>query len=247
MKKFGLIGHPIAHSKSPALFKAAYDGKYAYDLIEGSEFEASWQKFLDEYDGINVTAPFKELAYAKADIRSAECEAIGAGNIFVKTPEGVKAYNSDYSAVGVLLLELMKEQPLQTAMVIGCGGAGKAAIVAAMEVGLKTRIANRNVEKAEAFADSLMNVFGKKRRPEVFGLENGADALPQSDVVIYTLPLAVPGIEKLECKAVLEANYKDPVMNFASGKKWLLNQAVYGYVLFTGEQPDAEKMEKVFD
>ena len=65
MKKFGLIGHPIAHSQSPALFKAGYGGKYAYDLIEGEDFEASYQNFLDSYDGINVTAPFKEKAFAK--------------------------------------------------------------------------------------------------------------------------------------------------------------------------------------
>ena len=42
MKKFGLIGHPIAHSLSPALFKAAYNGRYQYDLIEGEEFEKSY-------------------------------------------------------------------------------------------------------------------------------------------------------------------------------------------------------------
>jgi len=243
MKKFGLIGHPIAHSKSPALFKAAYDGKYPYDLIEGADFETSWKKFLDEYDGINVTAPFKELALARADVLSAECEAIGAGNIFVKTPEGIKAYNSDYSAVALLLLEAMKEQQLQTALVVGCGGAGKAAVVAAMEVGLKTRIANRSVEKAEAFADSLAEVFGKKKRPEVYNIEN----MPESDVVLYTLPLAVPGLENLKYKTVLEANYKDPVLNAESGKKWLLSQAVNGYVLFTGEQPNAEKMAEVFE
>ena len=47
MKKFGLIGHPITHSQSPALFKAGYGGKYAYDLIEGEVFEASSHKFLD--------------------------------------------------------------------------------------------------------------------------------------------------------------------------------------------------------
>ena len=62
MKKFGLIGHPIAHSLSPALFKAGYDGRYPYELIETSEFDEAYQRFLDGYDGINVTAPFKELA-----------------------------------------------------------------------------------------------------------------------------------------------------------------------------------------
>ena len=99
MKRFGLIGHPVAHSLSPALFKAAYAGKYPYDLIEGEDFEASYQKFLEEYDAINVTAPFKEMAFRKADIVTEECKAIGATNLLVKTPEGVKAYNSDYLGV----------------------------------------------------------------------------------------------------------------------------------------------------
>ena len=52
MKRFGLIGHPVAGSFSPKLFEAAYGGRYPYDLIEGAEFGASWQRFLDEYDGM---------------------------------------------------------------------------------------------------------------------------------------------------------------------------------------------------
>ena len=42
MKRFGLIGHPIARSLSPGLFKAAYGGKYPYDLIQGEDFEESY-------------------------------------------------------------------------------------------------------------------------------------------------------------------------------------------------------------
>lgn len=95
--KFGLIGHPIAHSLSPALFKAGYDGRYQYELIETSDFEEAYQRFLDGYDGINVTAPFKELAIVKADILSEECLAVKATNLLVKTPEGIKAYNSAIS------------------------------------------------------------------------------------------------------------------------------------------------------
>ena len=105
-RKFGLIGYPIAHSLSPALFKAGYDGKYPYELIETPDFEEAYQRFLDGYDGINVTAPFKELAFAKADILSDECKAIGATNLLIKTPEGVKAYNSDYLGVRKWLLEV---------------------------------------------------------------------------------------------------------------------------------------------
>ena len=65
MKKYGLIGDPVKGSLSPALFKAAYGGKYPYDLVEGGDFEVSWQRFLDGYSAINVTAPFKELAYGR--------------------------------------------------------------------------------------------------------------------------------------------------------------------------------------
>ena len=98
-RRFGLIGHPIAHSLSPALFRAGYDDRYPYDLIETPDFEQAYQRFIKEYDGINVTAPFKELAFKKADILSEECRRIGAANLLVKTPEGVKAYNSDYMGV----------------------------------------------------------------------------------------------------------------------------------------------------
>ena len=97
--RFGLIGHPIAHSLSPALFKAGYDGRYQYDLIETEDFEEAYERFLKDYDGINVTAPFKELAVRKADILSEECRRIGAANILTKTPEGIKAHNSDYLGV----------------------------------------------------------------------------------------------------------------------------------------------------
>ena len=63
MDKFGIIGNPVAGSMSPRLFAAAYDGRWAYELIEGSDFEASWARFLQEYKGINITAPFKEAAF----------------------------------------------------------------------------------------------------------------------------------------------------------------------------------------
>jgi len=106
--KFGLIGDPIGHSLSPALFKAGYDGRYPYELIETPDFEEAYQRFLEGYDGINVTAPFKELAIRKADILSEECRLIGATNLLVKTPEGIKAYNSDYLGVRIWIGEISR-------------------------------------------------------------------------------------------------------------------------------------------
>ena len=218
MDRFGLIGHPIAHSLSPALFSAAYGGKYPYDLIQTPDFEQAWARFLADYKAINVTAPFKENAFARVDWKSPACERIGATNLVVRTPEGTKAYNSDYLGVKALL------EPLgcRTAAVIGFGGAGKAALAAAEDLGLDTRLF---------------------RHDQIAG---GVSA----DVIVYTLPRFADGADRLECAHLLEANYKDPCLagrpGYISGSAWLLAQAVTGYALMTGEQPDPAPMREVF-
>ena len=98
-KRFGLIGHPIAGSFSPQLFEAAYGGRYAYDLIEGAEFAASWQRFLDGYAGINITAPFKQDAFRAVDVLTDDARRCGAVNLAVKTPAGIVGYNTDVPGV----------------------------------------------------------------------------------------------------------------------------------------------------
>ena len=155
--KFGLIGHPIEHSLSPALFKAGYDGRYPYDLIQTADFEEAYARFLEEYDGINVTAPFKELAISKADILSEECQAIGATNLLVKTPEGIKAYNSDYLGLRLWIGQISRlaslarndkekaarNDKMPTILIVGLGGAGKAAAEAARSLGCDVTLMNR--------------------------------------------------------------------------------------------------------
>ena len=278
--KFGLIGHPIAHSLSPALFKAGYDGRYPYQLIEGSDFEDSYRRFLEGYEGINVTAPFKELAFAKADILSTECEAVGATNLLIKTTEGIKAYNSDYLGVRRWLSEVAEglkrtpptpsswapppaargvarfssPQPPLTAvkaLIVGLGGAGKAAAAAAESLGMEVIRMNRTVRD-------------ERTRP----LSDFRDCFREADIVIYNIPAAIPELSELtdedfgagRPKWILEANYRNPsfdevllqkmkaanpMAEYTSGKIWLLYQALTGYEIFTGEKPDLRKMSDV--
>ena len=105
MEKFGIIGNPVAGSMSPRLFAAAYNGRWPYELIEGADFDASWARFLREFKGINVTAPFKEDAFRAADNVAPAARRIGAVNLAVKTPWGVEAYNTDYEGVRLALAE----------------------------------------------------------------------------------------------------------------------------------------------
>ena len=62
--KFGLIGHPIAHSLSPALFKAGYDSRYPYQLIKGADFEVSYRRFLEGMMHKDLSRKAKELEQA---------------------------------------------------------------------------------------------------------------------------------------------------------------------------------------
>lgn len=271
--KFGLIGHPIAHSLSPALFKAGYEGHYPYELIEGTDFEESYRRFIEEYDGINVTAPFKELAYAKADILSEECRAVGATNLLIKTPEGVKAFNSDYLGVRMwleMVIEDLKRtppapaargiarfsnplspSPAIKALIIGLGGAGKAAAAAAESLGMEVIRMNRTVRD-------------ERTRP----LEDFRECFKEADIIIYNIPAAIPSLNELtendfnpgKPKHILEANYKDPsfgpeilermqkanpLARYTGGRTWLLFQALTGYEIFTGEKPDLGRMSDV--
>ena len=288
MKRFGLIGHPIAHSLSPALFKAGYDGRYPYELIETSDFEYAYGRFLQEYDGINVTAPFKELAFRKADILSEECQRIRATNLLIKTPDGVKAYNSDYLGVRLWLSavdgEVEKRTPPtpsertpppaargvarffqpphqlpSTVLIIGLGGAGKAAAEAARSLGCRTILMNRT-----------------RHSEEIRPLEDFCRCFREADIIIYNIPTAIPQLAELtdydfrgiaekddrqvRPKFILEANYKNPSFDnilidkmkqanpqstYTSGKTWLLYQALTGYELFTGEKPDLASMSAV--
>lgn len=251
--RFGLIGHPIAHSLSPALFKAGYEGRYPYELIEGENFEESYRKFLEEYDGINVTAPFKELAFAKADILSPECESVGATNLLVKTPDGVKAYNSDFLGVRMWLEEVAAEVLSEniSVLIVGLGGAGKAAAAAAESLGIKVVRMNRTARD-------------EKTRP----LDDFKECFKEADIIIYNIPTAIQALNELtdkdfkpgKPKFILEANYKDPsfgkeilakmqtanpLARYTGGKTWLLYQAVTGYEIFTGEKPDLAGMYDV--
>ena len=232
MKRFGLIGHPVAGSFSPKLFEAAYGGRYPYDLIEGADFGASWQRFLDEYDGINITAPFKEFAFRAVDAPSDDARLCGAVNLAVKTPAGLVGYNTDVAGVVLAVREACAQAGR---------GAGRAAAVAALRLGCRVTLANRTPSRAAALADGL-----------------GCDWIPAEDIdalspdlVIYTVPGPMDGFPEFPEAVILEANYRTPCLEgrgkaYISGRRWLLFQAVAGYEIFTGETPDAGAMFRIF-
>lgn len=239
MKRFGLIGHPVAGSFSPKLFEAAYRGRYAYDLLEGADFGMSWQRFLDDYDGINITAPFKQDAFQAVDVLSDDARLCGAVNLAVKTPDGIRGCNTDVD--GVVLAVQETGLPVSDALVVGCGGAGRAAAVATLRLGCRVTLANRTPARAADLAEDLACDW--------IPIDNLPALAP--DLVIYTIPSPMDDFPAFTDAIILEANYRTPCLEgrgraYISGRRWLLYQAVAGYGIFTGETPDADAMFRIF-
>ena len=244
MKKFGLIGSPISHSLSPALFRAAYPGMdgFTYDLIEENDFEAAWQRFRSEYDAINVTAPFKELAFRNLDVADTISRELFAVNIVRKKEGKFYGYNSDFWALQTLLKPLVTPERRTRVLVIGCGGAAKAAALAALKLRMSVSVANRDFRKAREFCFTgggmiPMRLDQVKAHQDAF------------DVFIYAIPVKIDLADTLPLagRTVVEANYKDPCLkersaaegaHYISGLEWLAQQAVSGYRLMTDIEPD---------
>ena len=238
MVRFGLIGHPLTGSGSPALFAKAYGGRWPYDLIDCTSFDEAWEHFLADYQAVNVTAPFKRSAYervAACGRLSEEALAVGAVNIVV-------SYNSDYLGVReILASEGFRKGDV--AVVAGFGGAGRAAAAAARALGMDVTVCNRTPVPAGGGP-----VAGGAPSASTRPLSELPILAGIADVLIYTLPLEVPEAAELLATAekggrvpvVLEANYHSPCMEgaaerYISGKRWLLEQARAGYQLMTGE------------
>ena len=235
--RFGLIGHPLTGSGSPALFAKAYGGKWEYDLIDEPEFEAAWSRFLAEYAAVNVTAPFKLAAFervAACGRLSKDALAAGAVNIVVKE-DVLAGYNSDYFGLKALL-SAEGFGADDVAVVAGFGGAGRAAAAAARALGMDVVVCNRTV------AAPCGGLPGSVPPAQIRPLAELPVLAGVADIVIYTLPIAVPEIEGLNVPVVLEANYVSPCLEnyggrYISGKRWLLEQARAGYAIMTGEKP----------
>lgn len=94
-----LLGHPIAHSLSPAMYNAAYERlglSWHYDLADYAT-EAEAQSFVDARDFlcINITMPYKPLAYQAATAKAATAKLAQGANVLVKKGDALIGFNTD--------------------------------------------------------------------------------------------------------------------------------------------------------
>ena len=160
----GVAGQPIAHSLSPLIHNAwiAAAGLDADYRAFGPEDAAGFAALVAEGRagrlwGLNVTAPFKEQALALADEVSATAATCGSANLLVFGDGRVRADSTDGAGLMAALAEQAPQLNVrgQIAIVLGAGGAARAAVAALQTAGAKVGVLNRTRARAEALAEDL--------------------------------------------------------------------------------------------
>lgn len=121
MGKYGLLGAHLEYSYSPEIHSKF--GDYQYDLIEIPEEKLKDVVNSPEYDGFNVTIPYKRSVITLCDEVSSEALRIGAVNTIVKENGLKKGYNTDYFGFCYMLKRNNIELKGKKCMVLGNGGA----------------------------------------------------------------------------------------------------------------------------
>jgi 3-dehydroquinate dehydratase/shikimate dehydrogenase len=153
----GLIGHPIAHSLSPAIFNAVFQERgrsLAYLPLPGAHL-APVMDLVEAvgFIGLSVTMPFKEQMAARCAELDALAATTGAVNTVVARPGGGWAgFNTDGVAV-VEALAARRQIGGAAIAIVGAGGAGRAAAVALAAAGGEVTVLNRTVVRAEEVAE----------------------------------------------------------------------------------------------
>ena len=150
-RRAAVIGHPIAHSRSPQMHNAAYEAlglDWRYEAIDvpPRELEGFVRGLADsELSGINVTIPHKQAVLEWCDWVAAEATAAGSVNTIVVGDDGRLI---GHSTDGAGLLWALGAHDPSEALVLGAGGAARAAAMALVGAGWQVSVAARRAEAA---------------------------------------------------------------------------------------------------
>jgi len=258
MAKLAVIGHPVAHSRSPSMQNAALgalglaDWTYrAIDAAPGA-FEMTVRELASVgYAGVNITVPHKEAALALAGEASEASQQIGAANTLVFDGKKIEAHNTDADG----LLASLPESPRgRRVLVLGAGGAARAAIWALRWEGAEVEVWNRTAEKAAALCAELGGAAITDPQQDAYELivntsaaglkgEDPFEHLPLEPDLFAPSQTIVDIVYGDRRSLLLEAAEKAGAAT-VDGLEILVQQGARSLEIWTGRQPDIDVMRR---
>ena len=267
----GVVGNPVGHSFSPwvhgmALKAARLDAVYV--SFEPEDFDRFLDLATDEnFRGLSITAPFKEAAFRRASSSDAPARRAAAANTLVRDGERWIGANTDAPAVSATLEAAFRHHgsvtgrpvalPVSHTLVLGTGGAARAAATAIRDSDASVTIAGRDASKAEKLAvevgcawttwDKIAEVsYDCLVHTTPVGSRSCPDELPIPDEWIRSGTLVLDAVYRpIRTPLLLAAKKKGctPV----PGGEWFVRQALEQFRLFTHGDADEGLMRAAFE
>lgn len=181
--KYALIGEKLGHSYSKIIHEALYKKlgiDASYDLIEckKDELESVIDKLRNnEYQGFNVTIPYKINVFEMADDLSDEAIKIGSTNTLAAKDLKIKGYNTDYYGFIDMVKHYNIDFKNKNVYILGTGGASLAIKAATLDLGGKYKFVSRKIDYTIAHDDKITY--------------EDLDKIEDIDIIINTTPVGM--------------------------------------------------------
>ncbi|NGM23222.1 shikimate dehydrogenase [Roseomonas stagni] len=259
-RKAGVLGWPVAHSRSPRLHgwwlaKHGIDGAYLPLPVRPERFETAVRALADlGFAGANVTLPHKEAAYALCDVVDQVAKRAGSVNTLVFDADG-RIHGTSTDGYG--FLESIREQAPGwhaadgPAVILGAGGAVRAVAAALLDAGCPRLIlVNRTPARAEALARDLggpVEVATTAPLADAALLVNGTSlgmqGEPPLEIDLAPLPATavVADMVYVPLETPLLAAARARGLRGVDGLGMLLHQARPGFLAWFGVEPQVDQ------
>ena len=215
----GIMGWPVAHSRSPLLHgfwldQTGVDGAYVPLPVRPEDIEPALRALpVLGFRGCNLTLPHKQAALRVADRVDPLARRIGAVNTIVVAADGsLDASNTDIYGFRENLRDRVPDWDASAgaAVVLGAGGSSRAAVAALADAGVREiRIVNRTRSRAEAVAADLAT---SNTEITVHPWERASAVLEGAGLLVNTTSLGMSGEPRLELE-LSPLNRSSPVVD----------------------------------
>ncbi|MCD7728637.1 MAG: iron-containing alcohol dehydrogenase [Clostridia bacterium] len=258
MKKFAVIGKDVSQSTSPEIhsFIAKRMGNkisYGRVSIPPEEFEDKIDGLLKEYDGLNVTIPYKLSVIPHLGGIYDDAAIFGAVNTVECASR--KGYNTDGLGFMLMLANNGVNVNGKTALLLGAGGAGRSVAKKLSDGGAKVSVYDKMEGSAQALADefgviALKEIDGKNYDIVInatgVGMHRSVGISPVGEDVLKGCQTAVDLIyvpSKSKFLEIAEGLGKQII----NGKAMLFYQAYYSECYYFGITPDEKQAKELFE
>lgn len=269
--RVGLIGQDLDLSLSPVLHETeggALGLDYTYDVFDGNhnpeynDVAAVLERTLaDGYRGVNITHPFKQTVIDLVDEMSDDAWVLGAINTVVFEGSKKIGHNTDWYGFAESIATNLSEVNRNTVVQFGAGGAGVAVAHALLRSGVEHLVLLDVDESRAARVAESLNTFHSRNAVEIGPIDVAGDRVPSADGVVNATPIGMPthpgsavpldllrrdlwvhDVVYMPLETELMAAARSVGALTVGGGSMLVHQAAEGFRLFTGVEPDRQRM-----